>query len=278
MKKIVILMLILLLIVNFAYRADLEKPPDQLLGELMYFPSGQAVKAFSMGFHVLLADLIWLRFVQYYGEHRLTDTKFALMYHILDVLTTLDPYFVHAYTLGGLMLVQEAKMPDQANALLRKGMLAIPEDWRLPFVYGFMHYVDEIDYRVAAAYFRISAQKPNAPDMPRYFASYILSKKLGNLEAALSLWTYFHRISRNPEEKAIAKAKIDEIQSELNKRFLNVKLEEFERSFGYRPFYLSELVTRGFIDSIPSEPHGDEYTYVIRNGKVTSTWFLRRPK
>ena len=275
MKRFIILFLLLLLIVNFAYRVDLKKSAHRFIGELMYFPSGQAVRALSMGFYAALADLIWLRFVQYYGEHRLTDSKYDLMYHILDILTTLDPYFAHAYTLGSLMLTHDANRPDRARALLKKGMIAMPEDWRIPFVYGFIHYVFTIDYRVAEAYFRISAQKPNAPDMPRFWAGYMLSEKLGDLETALALWIYFYQTSDNPEEKAIAEIKIKETQMELDIQFLSKKVEEFTKKFGYQPFYLKELVTHGTIDAIPPEPHGEDYRYIIRRGKVISTWQIR---
>ncbi len=241
----------------------------------MYFPSGQAVKALSMGFYAPLADLVWLRFIQYYGEHRLTDAKFDLMYHILDILTTLDPQFIHAYTLGGLMLTSDAKRPEWARALLKKGMVAMPDDWRIPFVYGFIHYVFTVDYRTAEAYFRISTQKPNAPEMPKYWAGYVLFKKLGDLKTALALWLYFYEISENPEEKAIAEVHIQEIQTELDIQFLNSKIEEFKNETGRDPFYLKELVIHGLIDSIPADPHGKDYEYIIRKGKAISTWLIR---
>jgi hypothetical protein len=276
MKRYILLFLLLLLIMNLAYRVDLREPPHRLVGELMYFPSGQAVRALAMGFYAPVADLIWLRFVQYYGEHRLTDAKFELMFHILDILTTLDPYFAHAYTLGSLMLTYDAKMPSRARDLLKKGMSAMPDDWRMPFMYGFIHYVFSVDYRVAEVYFRISAQKANAPEMPRFWAGYVLQKKLGDLETARALWIYFYKTSKNPEERAIAEIKIKEVQMTIDVEALNARVDEFEKRFGYRPFYLRELTRLGVIDSIPAEPHGDQYRYIIRKGRVISTWQIHR--
>ena len=89
-KNIIVIILLLLLIVNFSYRIDLGKSPHELIGDLMYFPSGTALRALSMGFYAPLSDLVWLRFIQYYGEHRMSDAKFEFLYHILDILTTLD--------------------------------------------------------------------------------------------------------------------------------------------------------------------------------------------
>jgi len=41
--------------------------------ELAYYPSGQALQPATLGHAETAADLAWLRAVQYYGEHRVTD-------------------------------------------------------------------------------------------------------------------------------------------------------------------------------------------------------------
>ena len=270
MKRFIYLLLLFFLIVNLSYRIDLKKSPHTLIGELMYFPSGNAVRALSLGFYASLADLVWLRFIQYYGEHRLTDARFDLMYHILDILTTLDPNFTYAYTLGALMLATDAKRPDLAEKLLKRGMAAYPDQWRIPFFYGFINYVFLRDYKVAEAYFRLSAQRPNAPDITWRWAGYILFKRLGDLKTALALWLELCNNSKNPEEKAIAKMYIKEITMLLDIEFLNNKIKDFKNKLGRPPLDLSELVVYGMVDSIPNEPHGK--TYIIRKGEAYSTW------
>ncbi|MEO0227180.1 MAG: hypothetical protein ABIL70_03915 [candidate division WOR-3 bacterium] len=269
-KNLIFVILLLLLIVNFSYRIDLKKTHHELIGELMYFPSGFAVKALSLGFYVPLADFVWLRFIQYYGEHRMTDARFDLMYHILDILTTLDPYFVHAYTLGALMLTHDANRPDQARLILSKGMRQDVNEWRIPFIYGFIHYVFLREYKIAQAYFRISAQKPNAPDMPKRWAAYVLLKKIGDLKMSLALWIDLYNHTKNPEEKAIAEIYIKEIKMKLDIEFLNQKVAEFVVKTGRQPVSLNELLLNSLIDSLPTEPHGG--WYYLRAGKVYSTW------
>jgi hypothetical protein len=158
-KKLLLIVLLLILIASLSYRIDISRSPHELIGELMYFPSGLAVRVLSIGYYAPLADVIWLRFIQYYGEHRITDQRYDLMYHILDILTTLDPDFDHAYTLGALMLTHDAQKPDEAKKLLKKGMQQNPFAWRYPFVYGFIHYVFLVDYSVAATYFRLASSR-----------------------------------------------------------------------------------------------------------------------
>lgn len=270
MKRFIIIILLLLLIANFSYRIDMKKSPHELIGELMYFPSGIALKALSMGFYAPLADLVWLRFIQYYGEHRLSNTKFELMYHILDILTTLDSRFNYAYTLGSLMLSHDAERPDQAKILLKKGMMKNPYDWRYPYMYAFIHYLFLKDYNVARTYYNLSANKPDAPDMPKRWAAFVVYKKIGDLKTALVMWMDFYNNTKNPEEKNIAKIYIVHIKMELNIEFLNEKIQEFTRKIGRQPYDLKELIRYGIIDSIPTEPHGEKF--VIKNGKVYTTW------
>ena len=273
MKRYIYIVLLILLIANFSYRIDLKKSPHKLIGELMYFPSGVAVKALSMGFYAPLADLVWLRFIQYYGEHRMTDVRFELMYHILDILTTLDTRFVHAYNLGALMLAHDAQSPDQAFQLLKKAMYLNPEDWRYPFVYGFINYVFLAKYKVAEVYFRLAGQKPNATDMPKRWAAYCAYRKVGDLKTALALWLDLYNSTNNPEEKKIAEVYIKEIKMKLDIQFLNKKVKEFTEKFKHPPYGLRELVLNAIIDSIPTEPHGGKY--YLSKGRVKSSWELR---
>jgi hypothetical protein len=270
MKKILIVILLLLLVINFSYRIDLKKTPHELIGELMYFPSGIALRIVCMGYYGPLADMVWLRFIQYYGEHRMTDIRFDMMYHILDILTTLDSHFLYAYTLGGLMLTHDAQRPDQARDLLKKGMHSNPEDWRLPFIYGFIHYVFLSEYRIAQTYFRIAAQKPNAPATPQRWAAFTTYVKLGDLNTGLALWSDLYNTTQNPEEKAIALFYIKKITMLIHIRMLNEKIEDFHDQFRQYPHTLKQLVKHGLLDSIPSEPHGENYR--LRGHKAFSTW------
>ncbi|KPK69721.1 hypothetical protein AMJ87_09990 [candidate division WOR_3 bacterium SM23_60] len=274
MKKYFVLFVLLVIVINFAYRIDLRASPHERIAELMYFPSGIAVRALSVGMYAPLADLIWLRFIQYYGEHRMTDERFELMYHILDILTTLDTRFVYAYTLGGLMLTHDAERPDQAETLLRKGMLHNPDDWRYPWMHAFINYVFLKDYDVARTYFSLSSRKPGAPEMTKRWAAFVIYKKLGDLETALQLWRELYNATENPEEKEIALVYITRIQMELDLKNMNQQIVRFTNDRGRVPVSLRELVTSGYLDSIPTEPHGERF--VIRNGKVVTTWEQHR--
>jgi len=268
--RIVMIILLVAIVVNLAYRIDIKDRRNKLIGELAYFPSGLALRALSLGFYAPLADLVWLRFIQYYGEHRMTDLQFRYMYQILDILTTLDPNFLYAYTLGGLMLTHDANQPEQALRIMKKGIIANPDDWRQPFMYAFINYVFLRQYRIAEAYFRISAQKPGVSDQPRRWAAFMRYKKMHDLETGLAMWSDLYKTTNNPEEKEISAMYIRDITMEIHLKTLNAKVAEFKTKFGRPPFQLRELVATGFIDAIPEEPHGERY--VLKNGKAETTW------
>ncbi len=269
-KKIIIAGLILIAIISLAYRLDIRKTPHELIGELMYFPSGYALRTVSVGYHAPLADVVWLRFIQYYGEHRMTDARFELMYHILDILTTLDPRFLYSYTLGALMLTHDARRPDQAEALLKKGMYSNPDEWRIPFTYGFVNYIFLKEYRVAQTYFRVASAKPGAPDMARRWCAFITYLKLGDLKTSLALWMDLYNSTENPEEREIAAIYIKKIKMQIDINFLDRKIGEYADEMGHQPTVITDLVTSGLVDEIPEEPHGE--SYYIRDGKARSTW------
>ena len=88
-------------------------------------PQSSASRSTSMR---CAADVYWIRAIQHYGGERLStaaDRNFELLFPLLDLATTLDPYFTIAYRFGAIFLSEPLPggpgRPDQAIALLRKG-------------------------------------------------------------------------------------------------------------------------------------------------------------
>jgi hypothetical protein len=155
--------------------------------ELLYFPSGVFVKQASLGFETAAADAAWLRAIQYYGEHRLTDQKFQRIDHVMAVVTDLDPAFESAYVFGAFVLAQELRRPEEGLALLTKGRHANPDSWRLAFETGFLHYVCRHDYAAASSCFVQASRLPGHPDYVERFAAFA-SQRSGNRDLAVLLW------------------------------------------------------------------------------------------
>jgi hypothetical protein len=155
--------------------------------ELLYFPSGLFVRQASVGYETAAADVAWLRGIQYYGEHRLTDQNYVRIGHVMSVATDLDPRFLAPYVFGAFVLAQELRRPDDGLALLEKGRRANPESWLLAFETGFLHYVCRHDYESAARYFVRASRLPGHPDYVERFAAFA-NQRAGNRGMAVLLW------------------------------------------------------------------------------------------
>jgi hypothetical protein len=157
------------------------------VGELLYYPSGVFVRQASLGYETAAADLAWLRAIQYYGEHRITDQRYDHIGHLMHVVTELDPRFIEPYVFGGFVLAQELGQPERGLALLRRGLHANPGNWELAFKIGFLHYVSTHDYAAAARYFTMAARMPGHAEYVERFAAWT-QERAGNAGLAILLW------------------------------------------------------------------------------------------
>jgi tetratricopeptide (TPR) repeat protein len=166
------------------YRADRRGPS---VDELLYYPSGIWVRQAAVGYETASADVAWLRALQYYGEHRLTDQRYDMIGHVMGIVTDLDPRFTEAYVFGAFVLAQELRQPQRGLELLERGMRANPDDWRLAFETGFLHYVSTKNYEAAARYFTRASRLPGHPDYVERFAAFT-NQRAGNAGMAILLW------------------------------------------------------------------------------------------
>lgn len=186
------------------------------LEELSYYPSGRHLEPATLGHAETVADLAWLRAVQYYGEHRRSDMQFVRLYHVFEILTSLSPRFVPAYVFGGFALAQEGRDFDHAAQLMTKGIEANPTSGNLAFELGFLYFVRPggRDLRNAAAYFEQAARQPDAPPLARRFAAYV-RQNAGDLHLAYELWSGVAQHSENKYLREMAEREMLKIRVAL---------------------------------------------------------------
>jgi len=188
-------------------------PHPEPLEELAYYPSGEHVRPAALGHAETVADLAWLRAVQYYGEHRRTDLRFTRMYQVFDILTTLSPGFVSAYVFGGFALAQEGFDFPRAEQLMLKGIENNPGSGRLAFELGFLYYVRPggRDLRHAAEYFEQAARLPDGPPESARFAAFARQHS-GDLRVAYEMWGQIYLTSGNRYMREMAEREMGKIQ------------------------------------------------------------------
>lgn len=187
-------------------------PHPRPLEELSYYPSGEFLRPATLGQSETAADLAWLRAVQYYGEHRLSDNRFERMAHVFDILTTLSPSFVSGYVFGAFALAQEGHDFEAAEKLMLKGIEANPRSGRLAFELGFLYFVrpNGRDLGRAAEYFTQASRQPDGPAQSLRFAAYARQHS-GNLGAAYELWKLAQETSTNRYMREIAEREMKRI-------------------------------------------------------------------
>jgi len=136
----------------------------------LYITSGDTVGRLALGFDAVLADIYWIRAVQHYGRDRRSRTyvdRYALLHPLIDITTTLDPYFATAFQFGALFLSEPLPNgPDRLDlgvALLEKGLRAEPTRWEYAQYLGFLHYWHSRDRQEAGRQFARAAAMPGAP-------------------------------------------------------------------------------------------------------------------
>ncbi len=273
MRQKVVLISVAILLGSCIYvvgrHLDYLRYSGEITEELMYFPSGRMLQFVSPGFHTVMSDLLWLRGIQYYGQHRRSDQEYLLAEHIFSTITDFDPLFVEAYRFGGFVLAQDAGQPAAGIDLLRKGMRNNPDRWELPFDLGFLYFVILKDHSKAAHYFRFASRFKDAPDIARRFTAFAY-RKAGKTDVALALWQEIYNSTDNRVMKETAFNAIGNIKIEKTCNELGNMVERFVHDEGRYPLNLEELVSSGYIAYLPKDPFGGDYYFDRDLRKVLS--------
>lgn len=131
-------------------------------------PSGPILRVASSGFHVLVADVLWMRTVLAFGEIHDEDT---LAEHgfgdwlagSVFAISELDPQWSTPYQWGGLML-EVAEEPQAAKELYLRGVQVFPDEYRFWFALGMLEYFNFEDPVAASEAMAKAAACPGAPE------------------------------------------------------------------------------------------------------------------
>jgi hypothetical protein len=239
----------------------------------LYVRSPAALKRLALGFDAVTADLYWIRAIQHFGGERLNRTgshKYELLYPLLDITTTLDPYFNIAYRFGAIFLSEPYPggpgRPDLAVTLLRKGIAAQPTKWQYYHDVAFVYYWHLRDYQAAADWFRRAAAQPKAPNWLAPMAATMLVRSQDRVSARF-LWNQILNsdqewLRRSAERSLLqldAMDAIDLVQAAVRR----VTLAPGER------YSWALLMQRGVVRGVPVDPTRTPFEIHPDTGVVT---------
>src|SRR6267142_1776110 len=236
---------------------------------VLYIRSPKALKRMSLGYTGLMADLYWTRVVQYYGgkHHNEADPHYELLARLLNLTTDLDPKLRVAYEFGASFLAPKspegAGQPDQAVALLEKGIRANPGMWQLHHALGFVHYKERQDYVAAANAFRRGAELPNAHPFLKVMAAK-MAQRGGEIETSRMLWTMTLDSTDDKMIKDNAANHLLALQAEQDLDGLGKIIDLYRQKAGHNPQSWREMYAANLLPGVPVDPLG--FPYVLAPG------------
>jgi len=249
--------------------------PRQATGteELLYVRSPAALDRIMLGFDALAADVYWIRAIQHYGGERLAPNtsgrRYELLYPLLDITTSLDPYFNIAYRFGAIFLSEEypggAGRPDRAIQLLRKGIAQNRGKWQYHHDIAFIYYWALYNRAEAASWFRRAAAQPDAPNWLLPLAASMLVEA-NDRASSRYLWS---QILESDQEWLRSRAERALLQLDAFDQIdaLTARLKSSQQVTS-PPYSWPRLFQAGVLRSIPEDPSGTPYELDPATGLV----------
>jgi tetratricopeptide (TPR) repeat protein len=279
---VILMILLIVASVPFQRRIDNIRGKFRSIEETLYFPSS-ALRRISLGYDDLLADIYWLRALQYFGGTRFVDADSGHLYKYFDILTDLDPKFVNAYRFGGSFLAEPRPLGlgDVGNGmkLFDKGRMNNPDNFRIPLEQGFVYYLNLKDYEKASELFGEASDKPGLSDLRRAHLKGMSASALakgGNRDLSRRIWEYIYEDTPDEGRRNFAMLNIKELDTKDLEDALTGALREYLNQYNKFPLSLEELKSMGIIEEIPEEPLGGEFVIVKKLKEVKSTTFINQ--
>jgi tetratricopeptide (TPR) repeat protein len=243
-----------------AQMSALHEEQDEVL-----LSSTKVMKAMSLEYAPLVADIYWTRVVQYYGS-RSERRQQALesLWPLLDLATTLDPNLLPAYRFGSTFLAEPrpagAGQPERAVELIKRGIKENPEQWRLYQDLGNVYYFALKDNEKASQAYVDGSKVSGAAPWMKLMAARI-AERGDTRETSRYLWTEIFQSSQDPSVKENAKVHLILLKVDDDLEHLNALLDEFAKRARRRAENMSDLIDVGMLPGFPADPDG--FAYVI---------------
>jgi hypothetical protein len=240
--------------------------------EALYL-TGDQLRRLSDGFVDLMADLYWLRTVQYYGGQRVWGGQhYELLAPLVDVVTTLDPQLEIAYRYGAIFLSENAPVgagdPKAGAALLEKGIRSNPANWRLRQDLGFFLFTFQDDATRGAQVLMEASRQPGAPFWLASMAAEILHKG-GDRETSRRIWKGMYDQAEEGPMKYNALAHLRYLDAADEAEALTRLVGIYETRTGRKPESLDQLRAAGLLRQVPVDPSGAPFGYDRETGEVS---------
>lgn len=217
-------------------------------------PSTAALKFLSLNQGPALADLLWLRSIQYFGQGN-PYGQYPSLGKIITTVTELDPKFAYAYQFG-LVVLPFMKQVEPAETLATRAEKELPNDGLITFYAASLYHLNLKDYKKAAALYEKASTLSGAPPASSYLAGIALASASGSIndrQAALAFWKAVYDNAKDDSERERAATWFAHMQVVIS---IEIAAGQFKTAHGRFPLNLQELVDTGYLPTIPESPIG----------------------
>jgi hypothetical protein len=239
---------------------------------VLYLWSGTQVRRLADGFHNVLADIYWLRTVQYFGSQRAfaARSNYALLRPLIDITTSLDPRMEIAYRYGATFLAEQypAGAGDGPAAIdvLRKGVEQNPQSWRLRQELGLFHYFFLGNAQEASRILLEASRLPGAPHILETLAADVVSRR-GDRSTARALWQRIYDEAEPGAMKGNAEIHLQQLDALDSLDVIRAAAEAFRARAGQWPSSLDELRRVRLLRGELVDPAGIPFEYNPGTGR-----------
>lgn len=276
-KSFLIILLILSCGLFMGVKVIADKIPRSNVpgASIIYIPSGKYLKHATFGYSSLLADLVFIWAIQYYGDHNIAE-RYDNLDHIFSIIAELDPHYLDPYEVGAIIAVYEAKDPYLAFKVLDRGLEKNPDQWIFPYQAGHYAAINLKDYELAQKYYTKTMAIEGAPAIAhRLYAD--AAFKGTDYQTAWENWKEVYETTDDERIKKIASNHLYQVKSAMDIAKLKDAIEKYRQTEGQFPDNMDQLLSTGILASIPKDLDEKDYLYDPETGKIDSQlkWWKR---
>jgi tetratricopeptide (TPR) repeat protein len=233
--------------VSAPFRAEIKRSAATYSEPLV--PATPILRLLSFGNPSMVADILWLQTIQYFGSGN-PYQNYPSLGKLLDTITTLDPKFEYPYQFG-MIVLPYMDQTDSAIMLGERAQKEIPNNGLLTYYLATDYHLGLKDYRKASEYYQKASTQPGAPSAAARLAGVTLaelSDTLSDRLVALEFWKTVYEQATDPDEKERAEAwfRHMEIVYVLEKAALEYKSQSGSFPSSQDQLVKAKLIPRSF--------------------------------
>lgn len=239
--------------------ADRLRPP--LRDEVLYLPNEKLLVHFTAGLAPVIADLLWLRCVQYTALENRGARAFTWLEQMIFTTVSLDPRFKDVYRYGAIFLSALRADSEAAMRLLHTGMVEVPDAWELPYEAAIIQLVNRKGApdaeKLTAFYCGMAVATGRPPAFVAELAARFQARQdLGGIEEGM--WRRMLE-SEDKVMRELAARKLQEMAILRNLHTMEKWVDEYRTAQGGPPETLEALLAFKGAKALPPDPLGGRY-------------------